>query len=41
MARAFIIIIDDLRVSWRGRRVCLYVGEVNSGGGRGGMGLYS
>jgi hypothetical protein len=40
MARAFAIIIDDLRVSQRGGRVCLWVREVNLGGGRGGTGLY-
>jgi hypothetical protein len=41
MARASIIIINDLRVSQRGKRVYLCVKEVNSGGGRGGIGLYS
>jgi hypothetical protein len=41
MARAFIIIINNLRVSQRGKRVYLYIREVNSGGGRGGIGLYS
>jgi hypothetical protein len=40
MARASAIIIDDLGVSRRGGRACLRVGEVNSGGGRGGTGLY-
>jgi hypothetical protein len=41
MARVSIIIINDLRVSRRGRRVYLYIREVNSRGGREGMGLYS
>jgi hypothetical protein len=41
MARASIIIINDLRVSQRGRRVYLHIREVNSKGGRGGTGLYS
>jgi len=41
MARASVIVIDDLRVSQRGRRACLYIREVNLGGGRGGTGLYS
>jgi hypothetical protein len=41
MARAFTIIINNLRVSQRGKRVCLYVREVNSRGGRGGIGLYN
>jgi hypothetical protein len=40
MAKASIIVIDDLRVSQRSRRVYLRVGEVNSGGGQGGIGLY-
>jgi hypothetical protein len=41
MARASAIIINNLRVSQRGRRVCLRVREVNLKGGRGGIGLYS
>jgi hypothetical protein len=41
MARASIIIIDNLRVSQRGKRVYLRVREVNLGGGQGGTGLYS
>jgi hypothetical protein len=41
MARAFAIIIDNLRVSQRGKRVYLYIREVNLRGGRGGTGLYS
>jgi hypothetical protein len=40
MARASVIIIDDLGVSRRGRRACLRIREVNLRGGRGGIGLY-
>jgi hypothetical protein len=40
MARASAIVTDNLGVSRRGRRACLCIGEVNSGGGRGGTGLY-
>ena len=41
MAKAFIIIINNLRVSQRGKRACLRVREVNLKGGQGGIGLYS
>jgi hypothetical protein len=41
MARAFIIIIDDLRVSQRGKRACLHVRKVNLKGGQGRIGLYN
>jgi hypothetical protein len=41
MARASVIIIDNLRVSQRGKRVYLYIREVNLRGGREGIGLYN
>jgi hypothetical protein len=41
MARTSIIIINNLRVSQRGKRACLHIREVNSEGGRGGIGLYN